>query len=144
MANPSYLLDLNVLIALSDDEHEDHETAMRWFTAGDQLDWGLCPLTEAGFLRVTTNPAVGRRTIQEAVAILEEMISFPGYRFWPITDSWSALVKPFSARIFGHQQVTDAYLLGLAVKENGVLITMDKAIKYLAGEQFNENVLVLE
>jgi len=46
--------------------------------------------------------------------------------------------------LFGHQQVTDAYLLGLAVKENGVLVTFDRGIKYLAGSQFQRNLLVLE
>lgn len=139
-----YLLDLNVLIALSDDEHERYETAMRWFVAEDRRQWALCPLTEAGFVRVTTNPLVGRRTVEEAMAVLDKMAQFPGYRFWPITDRWTALVEPFSERIFGHQQITDAYLLGLAVKEDGVLVTMDKAIKYLAGAQYTRHVLVLE
>jgi hypothetical protein len=35
-------------------------------------------------------------------------------------------------------------LLGLAVKEHGVLVTMDKAIKFLAGERYSKHLLVLE
>ncbi len=54
------------------------------------------------------------------------------------------LTAPFAARIFGHQQVTDAYLLGLAIKENGVLVTFDKGIQYMAGAEFSRNVLLLE
>jgi hypothetical protein len=57
---------------------------------------------------------------------------------------WTALGAPFQHRVFGCQQITDAYLLGLAVKENGVLVTLDKAIKILAGPQHSKNVLVLE
>jgi hypothetical protein len=59
-------------------------------------------------------------------------------------DDWTTLAAPFIERVFGHQQITDAYLLGLAVKEDGILVTMDKAIKYLAGTKYSRNVLLLE
>jgi predicted nucleic acid-binding protein len=60
------LLDLNVLIALSDPEHKHHQEARSWFTLSGRGNWALCPLTEAGFLRVTTNPAFrpGPRTLE--------------------------------------------------------------------------------
>ncbi len=58
--------------------------------------------------------------------------------------SWAELVEPFRERVFGHQQITDSYLLGLAIQEDGVLVTMDKAIRYLAGAKYGKNVLVLE
>jgi hypothetical protein len=69
-----------------------------------------------------------------------------GYRYWKIDDNedWVTLTAQFAARIFGHQQVTDAYLLGLAIKENGVLVTFDRGIKYMAGAEFSRNVLVLD
>jgi hypothetical protein len=54
------------------------------------------------------------------------------------------LTASFRDRIFGPQQVTDAYLLGLAIKENGVLVTFDRGLRYLAGPQFSRNLLVLE
>jgi len=57
---------------------------------------------------------------------------------------WTALAAPFQQRVFGCQQITDACLLGLVVKENGVLVTLDKAIKFLAGPQHSKYVLVLE
>jgi hypothetical protein len=59
-------------------------------------------------------------------------------------QSWVDLTVPFAHRILGHQQVSDAYLLGLAIKENGVLVTFDRGIKYLAGSEFSQNLLVLE
>jgi hypothetical protein len=68
----------------------------------------------------------------------------PGYCYWPIAESWATLTAPFADRIFGHQQVTDAYLLGLAIKEDGLLVTFDRGLKYMAGSDFSRNLLVLE
>lgn len=141
-----YLLDLNVLMALIDDEHIDHRAALRWFDSRAHEEWGLCPLTEAGLVRLTMNPALGPifSTFEKVKDLLEEMAGGPGYRYWPITESWAVLTAPFATRIFGHQQVTDAYLLGLAIREEGVLVTFDKGIRYMAGEEFSRNVLLLE
>lgn len=144
--SPRYLLDLNTLIFLADTESPSHAPARKWFDASGKDDWGVCPLTEAGFVRITTNPAYGgaNRSIAQATAILAGFSAHPGYRYWPVTESWTTLTAPFSARLLGHQQVTDAYLLGLAVKHNGVLVTFDRGIKYLAGTQFSQNLLVLK
>ena len=116
-----------------------------WFDSSGKEDWGVCPLTEAGFVRVTTNPAYrgATRTVAQATAILAEFATHPGYRYWTISDKWAVLTAPFSARLLGHQQVTDSYLLGLAVKEKGVLVTFDRGIKYLAGAEYSRNLLVL-
>ena len=59
-------------------------------------------------------------------------------------DTWVAVTAPFAVRITGHQQVTDAYLLGMAIKENGVLVTFDRRLKYLAGAEFARNLMVIE
>ncbi|MGA3009919.1 MAG: TA system VapC family ribonuclease toxin [Terracidiphilus sp.] len=143
---PRSLLDLNVLIALTDSEHIHHQNARNWLTSAGGKRLGICPLTEAGFLRVTTNPAfhTGPRTLEQATAILQALKGRDDYWYCPIDESWVTLTAPFAARIFGHQQVTDAYLLGIAIKEKGVLVTFDKAIQYMAGAEFADNVLVLE
>jgi toxin-antitoxin system PIN domain toxin len=143
LAEPKYLLDLNVVIALTDEAHEHHQTVATWF-ARPGLDWGLCAFSETGLLRISMNPKVGRLTIEDAAAMLAALTRLPGYRFWPVTTGWAELAAPFRERIFGHRQVTDAYLLGLAVKEGGVLVTMDTAIKYIAGPQYSAHLLVLE
>jgi toxin-antitoxin system PIN domain toxin len=140
------LLDVNVLIALTEPRHDDFDAAQQWFGASGKDNWGICPLTEIGFVRVTTNQSFypRSRTHEEATSILEGLADRPGYRYWPLTDSWAALTAPLAVRITGHQQVTDAYLLGLAIKENGVLVTFDRGIRYLAGPAFADNVLVLQ
>jgi len=143
VSKPRYLLDVNILIALAEPFHVHHKAVMRWINTPG-LDWGLCAFSEAGFLRVAINPKAGSHTVDESTSVLANWATSPGYRFWPMTASWTALAAPFQERVFGHQQVTDAYLLGLAVKENGVLVTLDKAIKYLAGPQYSRHVLVLE
>ncbi len=140
------LLDVNVLIALLEPGHDFFQKAQEWFRSSGKDNWGVCPLTEIGFVRITTNPSFypGPRTHEQATSALAELANRPGYRYWPLTESWTALTAPFAPRISGHQQVTDAYLLGLAIKENGVLVTFDKGIKYIAGAEFSRNVLILE
>jgi len=139
------LLDLNVLIALTDPEHQHHQKAWKWFASSGKERLGICPLTEAGFLRVTTNPAFhpGPRTLEQAIAILQVLKGRDDYWYCPIDESWVTLTARFAARIHGHHQVTDAYLLGLAIKENGVLVTFDQGIKRMAGAEFSQNVLLL-
>ena len=139
-----YLADVNVLIALTDEEHVHHGMATSWFDGYGRHDWGVCALTGTGFMRLMTNPKVGSHSVEEATEAMAALINHPGYRFWPIVDYWATLAAPFIERVFGHQQITDAYLLGLAVKEGGVLVTMDRTVKYLAGTQYGMNVLVLE
>jgi hypothetical protein len=140
------LLDVNVLIALLEPGHDFFQKAQNWFGSSGKDNWGVCPLTEIGFVRITTNQSFypGPRTHEEATSILAELANRPGYRHWPLTESWAALTAPFAVRISGHQQVTDAYLLGMVIKENAVLVTFDRGLKYLAGPQFSRNLLVLE
>jgi len=83
-------------------------------------------------------------TFGEAIAILQALKGQTNYWYWEIDKSWVELTAPFAARISGHQQVTDAYLLGLAIKEKGILVTFDKGIQYMAGAEFSQNVLILE
>ncbi|MGA3032071.1 MAG: TA system VapC family ribonuclease toxin [Terracidiphilus sp.] len=144
MIEAKFLLDVNVLVALTDKNHIHHETVARWFDAHRKASWGVCPFTEAGFLRAVTRPAIGGLSIEEATEILIRLAALPGYMFWSIPYPWTDLAAPLGDRIFGHQQITDACLLGLAIKENGVLVTLDKAITHLAGARFAQNLLQLE
>ena len=142
------LLDVNVLIALTEPGHIHYEMAQKWFNSSGKNSLGICPLTEVGFVRVTTSPSFrpGPRTQEQAIAILQMLKGQSGYRYWKIdeNETWVMVTTPFASRIFGHQQVTDAYLLGLAIKEDGVLVTFDKAIEYMAAPEFSRNLLVLE
>lgn len=80
----------------------------------------------------------------EATAILTRLAEHPGYQYLPITADWKTLCGPFFKRLYGTRQVTDAYLLGLAVRDDLILVTMDKAIPHLAGDEHRAHVLLLK
>lgn len=141
-----HLLDVNVILALVEPGHQHFSKAQNWFSAFTRGTWSLCPLTEAAFLRITTNPAFqpGPRSMNQSIAVLQMMKGHHRHAYWEIEDSWVNVTAPFAHRILGHQQVTDAYLLGLAIKHEGVLVTFDRGLKYLAGSEFKHNLLFLE
>jgi toxin-antitoxin system PIN domain toxin len=138
-----YLLDVNVYMALLSEDHLHHHLVTEWFSALD-LQWAICPFTEAGFLRNVTAPRPGQIAMHEATAVLARMALEPGYHYLPIAEDWKTVCSPFFARLYGTKQVTDAYLLGLAVREGLVLVTMDKGVVHLAGKDYRKHVLLLE
>ncbi len=140
---PRYLVDVNLLVALTTGDHVHHACAKNWFYASPTLQWAVCAFTEAGFLRNATAPHSGQIAMSEATAILKQLARHPGYRYLPITADWETLCGPFFPRLYGTKQVTDAYLLGLALREGLILTTFDKALLHLAGEH-KKYVLVLE
>jgi toxin-antitoxin system PIN domain toxin len=143
LSKASYLLDVNVLVALLSEDHTDHQLVTDWFNTSAR-QWAICPFTEAGFLRNATAPRPGQITMNEATRVLAKIAELPGFRYLPITTGWHALCSPFFARLYGTKQVTDAYLLGLAVQGGLVLVTRDKGILHLAGKQHSKHVLLLQ
>ena len=140
---PNYLLDVNVLVALLSEEHVHHSLVQAWFDT-PEMEWSLCPFTEAGFLRNATSRRPGQITMSEATELLKELAKHPGYHHLPIQDDWQTLCGSFFPRLYGTKQVTDAYLLGLAVRGGLVLATMDRAILHLAGLEYEKYVSVLK
>jgi predicted nucleic acid-binding protein len=99
--------------------------------------WATCPFTQAAFLRIITNPAFSRDAVtpQEAAKLLGANLNHPSHRFWSDEISFVQAIHPFARRLTGHQQVTDAYLLGLAIHKQGKLATMDRAVLALLPEK---------
>jgi hypothetical protein len=138
------LPDVNVLLAMGTESHVHHALVNAWFDASPKLPWALCAFTEAGFLRVSTAPHPGQISMHEAKAVLETLSRHRGYRYQPITADWQTLLAPIQKRLYGTKQVTDAFLLGLAVREDLVLVTMDRGILHLAGAEHSKHVLLLQ
>jgi uncharacterized protein len=140
-----WLLDTNVLIALLWPAHEFHELAQEWFRRNQRAGWATCPLTQSGFIRVVSNPAFSRDAVStaEAAERLSTNLSSPQHRFLPGSISFAQAVKPFVARLCGHQQVTDAYLLGLAMHYEVRLATYDQSVPALALTGDRDTVAVL-
>ncbi len=146
MAERVHLLDVNVLCALMHEGHIHHRRVTRWFDGTERLQWALCPVTEAGFVRVSTNSRnqTMNVTFEDAAEMLDSLEKHPGYHFWPIAESWNRLTAPFAGSIFGYKQVTDAVLLGLTIQRKGVVVTMDSGFRQLAGKKYAGSVLILE
>ena len=141
----SALLDVNVLVALFDPEHIHHETAHAWFGGPGRGGWATCPLTENGLVRVVSNPGYpGRRTtLDDAMGRLNAFCEQEDHLFWPdsVTIRDFELFK--SASIQGYRQLTDTYLLALAVANHGALVTLDRSILTSAVAGANEDHVVL-
>ena len=125
---PCYLLDVNVLIALIDPAHVQHDRAHDWFAAQGRQAWATCPLTENGVLRVVgharyPNSPGNPAAVAELVAIL---LSLGGHEFWPDDVSLFDSQRIDSARLLDSGQVTDTYLLALARAHGGQLATFDR------------------
>jgi len=118
-----HLLDVNVLVALFDPAHVHHDAAHAWFEGARPSGWATCPLTQNGFLRVVSNPAYpgNRTTVGDAADRLRRFLASDGHEFW--TDDVSLLDARVArtASLAGHREITDAYLLALAVRRGGRL-----------------------
>jgi len=124
------LLDVNVLVALFFPEHVHHEIAHDWFADHRQQGWATCPITENGFVRVATQQPSESGLIRatEALVHLARFCNDQHHHQW--TDAVSLTDnKLFAPEFIGnHRQVTDVYLLGLARKMKGALLTFDRSI----------------
>jgi len=128
-AAPVQLLDVNVLIALCDARHEHHELAARWFVAHAARGWASCPLTQNGAIRIMSAPAYpGARPVVQVLAQLQAMCAHAHHRFWPDVVSLVQVGTINPAHLLGHRQLTDAYLLALAVHHSGCLVTIDAGV----------------
>ena len=128
------LLDVNVLLALFDPEHVHHDIAHDWFAESCTGRWASCPVTENGFLR-TANVAAQKSDFVPTASLIDHLRRFQAagrHEFW--NDDVSVLDEArFEARrIHGNRQITDVYLLGLAVAHNGQLVTFDARIQLAA------------
>jgi toxin-antitoxin system PIN domain toxin len=141
----TFLLDVNVLIASAYEWHVAHKLAHAWWQRSAGKPWATCPLTQAGFVRIISNPGFPPHPVSlaEALELLTAVTRRSGHRFWPLEVSLEEAVQPFAERLFGHRQVTDAYLLGLAIRNHGQLVTLDKGFRTLAGPELQNYLLVL-
>lgn len=123
-----FLLDINVLIALIDPSHVQHDRAHKWFASKGQSAWATCPITENGVLRIVGHARYPNFPGSPA-AVAELLAKFcgrPGHSFW--ADDVSLLDRELvdRARLLDSGQVTDTYLLALARAHNGQLATFDQ------------------
>lgn len=128
------LLDVNVLVALLLPEHQHHPASMEWFTTrAGPSGWATCAVTELGVIRVCAQ-LPGGAWPAETTADRLLLLTATGrdYVFWP--DAVSPAVMPEVRTASTGKQITDRYLLGLARRHGGRLITFDRALAVAGGQ----------
>ena len=123
----TYLLDVNVLIALLDTLHIHHERANAWFAEAGHRSWATSPIVQNGVVRIIggsryTSMPFGCGEIADLVA---EWCAAPGHRFWPDDVSLLDDTLVERGRLLSPKRITDVYLLALAVRHGGKLVTLD-------------------
>ncbi len=126
----TFLLDVNVLIALIDPTHVSHGHVHQWFAGQGEASWATCPITENGLVRIVGNPKYRNSPGSPATvaAALAGLRCLPGHIFWPDDISVADRAYVDGARLLNSLQITDTYLLALAVAHGGRLATMDSRI----------------
>jgi hypothetical protein len=133
----AWLLDVNVLLAWLWPAHEAHKAAQAWMFKHRQEPWATCPVTEMGFLRILTNLSFSPNAPgwAEAIKILRKHTEgSPNHSFWQDSLSLAEMDLRLGSRIKGPNQITDAYLLTMAVHHKGCFVTFDYRTQSLAPE----------
>lgn len=127
------LLDINVLIALLDAQHIHHRLAMAWLEQNIKHGWASCPLTQNGVIRIMSQPTYPNPLTPAVIsARLTEASVTSWHQFWP--DDISLLDKEILNwnAVLGSRQITDCYLLALAVHHAGRFVSFDQRINFRA------------
>ena len=123
------LLDVNVWIALFDENHNHHGLAAH-LLATPGIKIATCPLIENGVIRVLNLPSytkMGPLGFDNVRRMMERVCQNTDHEFWP--DDITLRQAPIDwSRVMGHNQLTDVYLLALAVAHGGCLTSFDHRI----------------
>ncbi len=138
------LLDVSVLLALFDPVHIHHRRAMTWWSGNRADGWASCPMTQNGFLRIASQSSYPNPfPLPQATATLRAQIAKSDHTFWP--DNISLLDDSLidHSRVLGPRQLTDIYILALAVHNGGRLVTLDTSISPAAVKGAHREHLVV-
>lgn len=127
------LFDVNVLVALFDPHHASHASAIHWFDQHGAAGWASCPITQNGCVRVMSQPGYSNLMPVAVVAErLREATAHDAHQFWADDISLLDVKKIHVTHVHGPKQLTDVYLLALAVERGGRLVTFDQGISLAA------------
>jgi toxin-antitoxin system PIN domain toxin len=142
---PAALLDVNVLIALIDACHVHHEAAHRWFASRGSAPWASCCLTQNAVLRIVGHPRYPNAPGGPALvsAVVKQLVAHPGHVFWEASPSLLSMSHVDAGALIDSAQITDTYLLALAVHHDGTLVTLDRRLSTRAVAGGSEALLLI-
>ena len=127
------LYDVNVLIAMFDDEHAQHDTTMRWHSENAAAGWATCPITQNGLIRIMSQPTYTRPlTTRQVTERLWEAMLDDKHVFLPDDVSLANPQIVAADALISHKATTDIYLLALAVGHNAQFVTFDHGVSLRA------------
>lgn len=137
---PGHLLDANALIALCWPHHEHHERMLAWFGRSAHQGWATCALTQAALVRISLQPAFSSISAQgislETISqLLTNNTSHKAHRLLTLDFGFDAVEKYCTGGIWGHRQITDAWLLSAAIRHGYKLLSFDTGINALLATQ---------
>lgn len=126
----SALLDANALIALCWPQHEHHGLMVAWFDKNARSGWATTALTQAAFVRIVSQPAFAGRSIgiDEVAGLLVRNTQHRQHRFLALDFDFGEVMARCTGGLVGHRQITDGYLLTLAIREGMRLVTFDGGV----------------
>lgn len=123
------LLDINVLVALLDADHTARDRALAWVAAEEGPDWASCAITQNGFVRIISQPRYPNPVpVGLAMDKLARRCAMDDHEFWPCDLSLLDRDVVDRRALLGPKQISDAYLLALAVHRGGRLVTFDRSL----------------
>ncbi|MBL8287015.1 MAG: PIN domain-containing protein [Rubrivivax sp.] len=125
-----WLLDANALIALGWPAHEHHDSVHRWFERHAREGWATTAFTQAAFVRIVSQPAFAGRAIAvtQAAELLLRNVAHAAHRLLPLDFGLEQVLGCCTGGLLGHRQITDAYLLTAAARNEAALVTFDNGI----------------
>lgn len=138
------LLDVNALLAVIDEAHVHHHRSREWFGAHAAEGWASCAITQNGFVRTLSQPRYSNAaSTADALRMLGEATSARHHQYWSCSVSLTDDGAIDGSRVLGPKQVTDIYLLALAVVNGGRLVTFDQSIPLAAVRNATPDHLVI-
>lgn len=129
----SFLLDANALIALGWPAHEHHERVLTWFKKHARQGWATCAFTQSAFVRIIAQPSFSGHTVSvsEVGELLLRNTAHPKHRFLLLDFGFEQVLGCCTGGLLGHRQITDAYLLTLAIRQGAKFVTFDGGVRHL-------------
>jgi uncharacterized protein len=144
LAAPRHLLDANALIALCWPHHEHHQPMLAWFQGQAAHGWATCALTQTALVRISLQPAFSSLfaqgiSLETLTQLLANNTSHPAHRLLSLDFGFDAVAQYCTGGIWGHRQITDAWLLSTAIRHGYKLLSFDKGINALLATQLEKD-----